>query len=82
MIRSTDINTMNLVIAADVIEELGGRDEVAKIMGITPNAVSYWKRNGIPKATFRFLKAQFPNLKAWNQKEINQQQAAKDLPNA
>ncbi|MGE9659257.1 Cro/CI family transcriptional regulator [Snodgrassella alvi] len=35
---------------------LGGVSRVAKICGITRGAVSQWKKNGIPKAQFNYLK--------------------------
>lgn len=32
-----------------IIEEFGGVSETAKRLGISPSAVSQWKRKGIPK---------------------------------
>lgn len=37
-----------------LIEQLGGTTAVAKICSVKPQAVSQWKRNGIPK-TVRIL---------------------------
>lgn len=67
---------------SEVVYELGGQTKVAQICGITQAAVFNWTVRGMPLSWYMYLKKEFPNLKAWNQKEINQQQAAKDLPNA
>ena len=33
---------------SDIIEALGGRDEVSALTGAKPNAVTQWRRAGIP----------------------------------
>lgn len=43
-----------------VIEALGGPSAVARIFGIHPQAVSMWKRAGIPKARRMYLKLAHP----------------------
>jgi hypothetical protein len=43
-----------------VIEALGGPSAVARIFGIHPQAVSMWKRTGIPKARRMYLKLAHP----------------------
>jgi hypothetical protein len=37
---------------ADVIDALGGRVPVAKMFGVTQNAVSQWKTRGFPPETY------------------------------
>lgn len=53
--------------AISVIEELGGTIEVSKLCQLKPPSVSYWKEAGIPRPWELFLRARFPNLKAWAQ---------------
>jgi DNA-binding transcriptional regulator YdaS (Cro superfamily) len=40
-----------------IIDLLGGSTKVAKLTGVTPNAVSMWRKNNIPNAQFVFLAA-------------------------
>jgi DNA-binding transcriptional regulator YdaS (Cro superfamily) len=40
-----------------IIDLLGGSTKVAKLAGVTPNAVSMWRKNNIPHAQFVFLAA-------------------------
>lgn len=42
------------------IHELGGVSAVAQECGISRSAVSQWKKKGIPRAQFNFLKERFP----------------------
>lgn len=58
-------------LASLIIDELGGPTKVAKLLNITPQAISRWKTYGIPKLNLRFLRLAFPNLKAWRQAKIN-----------
>lgn len=43
-----------------LIDELGGTGLVAKMFGIEPPSVSYWRANGIPKARLMYLRAVYP----------------------
>ena len=40
-----------------IIDLLGGPTKVGKLCGVTPNAVSQWRKNNIPYAQFVFLAA-------------------------
>ena len=40
-----------------IIDLLGGTTKVAKLIGVSPNAVSMWRKNNIPYAQFIFLAA-------------------------
>jgi len=40
-----------------IIDLLGGTTKVAKLTGVTPNAVSQWRKNNIPALQFAFLGA-------------------------
>ena len=40
-----------------IIDLLGGTTKVAKLVGISPNAVSMWRKNNIPSSQFAFLGA-------------------------
>ena len=43
-----------------LIDELGGTTSVARLCNVEPQAVSKWKREGIPGARMQFLQAMFP----------------------
>ena len=40
---------------ADIITALGGKHEVARITGATPNAVTQWRRIGVPAKFWHVL---------------------------
>jgi len=40
-----------------IIDLLGGSTKVAKLTGVTPNAVSMWRKNNIPHEKFVILAA-------------------------
>jgi len=40
---------------SEIIDNLGGPAELARLLDITPQAVSKWRKTGIPKAQRRFL---------------------------
>ena len=42
--------------ANTVIDAIGGTAKVAELCGVTPGAVSQWRKNGIPKTTLKFLR--------------------------
>lgn len=47
--------------AGKIIDALGGSTSVAAMCdGISPQAVSQWRKNGIPRAWVRYLKAVRP----------------------
>jgi len=49
----------------ELIEKLGGVGEVAKLVGISSPAASYWKRKGIPPLRLmqlKMLKPEFFNV--------------------
>lgn len=48
-----------------LIIELGGRIAIAKELHITPQAVTMWKKSGLPKAWACYLRERYPTLKAW-----------------
>lgn len=48
--------------ANKVIDELGGTNAVAELCQITPQAVSQWREDGIPKAREMFLRAVRPDV--------------------
>lgn len=45
-----------------VIERLGGPTAVAQLCDITPQAVSQWRTNGIPKSWIKYLRAVRPEV--------------------
>lgn len=45
---------------AKIIEEIGGTVATANVCEVTSQAVSKWKRTGIPKARLMFLRERFP----------------------
>jgi len=40
---------------SEIIDNLGGPAVLARLLDITPQAVSKWRKTGIPKAQRRFL---------------------------
>lgn len=44
-----------------LIDDLGGTGTVAKMFGIEPPSVSYWRLHGIPKARLMYLKVIYPS---------------------
>jgi hypothetical protein len=47
---------------SELIEQLGGTGKVAKLCRVRSQAVSKWRRDGIPQARLLFLQAMFPDL--------------------
>lgn len=45
-----------------IIDALGGTNEVAKLCEIKPPSVSEWRRDGIPHARLMFLRVVFPSV--------------------
>jgi len=45
-----------------IIDRLGGPVAVAKLCDVSPQAVSQWKRDGIPRARLMFLKVVRPDI--------------------
>ena len=45
-----------------VIDLIGGTTEVARICEVEPQAVSQWRKSGIPKARLMFLKLKRPKI--------------------
>ena len=69
---------LSAAIAIAVIEELNGSTKTAELFSITPQAVSQWKRNGIPKPWLMFLRKEFPDLKAWHLADADNHQTMKE----
>lgn len=46
---------MRLMDPNDLIDSLGGTAAVARLVGVTPQAVSQWRANGIPRAWVKYL---------------------------
>ena len=49
----------------ELIKELGGVAEVAKVCGITRPSVCGWRYSDVPRAHKNFLRLKFPALKCW-----------------
>ena len=47
---------------SDVIDKFGGTNEVARICDISPQAVSQWRKDGIPPARVMYLKLLRPDV--------------------
>jgi len=48
----------------EIIDELGGNTAVAKLVGIKPPGVAYWRRKGIPPLRIIQLKTLKPEVMA------------------
>lgn len=53
----------------EIIEKLGGTCSVAALCRVSPQAVTQWKRKGIPVARRMFLEAKYPWLVAASTKD-------------
>ena len=69
---------LSAAIAIAVIEELKGSTKTAELFSITPQAVSQWKRNGLPPLVERCLRKEFPDLKAWHLADADNHQPMKE----
>lgn len=47
---------------SDLIDKLGGPTVVAKLLEVTPQAVSQWRDKGIPRARMMYLRLVRPDL--------------------
>jgi hypothetical protein len=57
---------------SSVIDKLGGTNEVARICGVTPQAVSQWRTDGIPSARKMYLQLLKPEAFADNQQQTQE----------
>jgi hypothetical protein len=48
----------------EILDELGGNTAVAKLIGIKPPAIAYWRRKGIPELRIIQLKTLKPEVMA------------------
>lgn len=48
--------------ASDIIDQLGGTAEVARLCEVQPPSVSEWRVSGIPKARMLYLRAIRPDV--------------------
>lgn len=46
---------------SDLIDALGGTTEVAAVCKVSPQAVSHWRRDGIPEARRMYLRLLKPD---------------------
>lgn len=60
-----------------IIDKLGGTGEVAQMCGISAQAVSQWRTDGIPKARRMYLELLRPDVfGASDETQTSQQEAA------
>lgn len=48
--------------ASRLIDAVGGTSEAARICEVSPQAVTQWRKAGIPRARLMFLRLRFPQL--------------------
>lgn len=53
-----------------IIDALGGTGEVATLCEVSSQAVSGWRRKGIPKSRVKYLKLLKPNVFEGTTKEV------------
>lgn len=53
--------TMDHDHSSELIDQLGGTRQVARICEVTSQAVSKWRRDGIPRARLLYLRAVRPD---------------------
>ena len=59
-VRNDGYNRRMNIFDSSVIDSLGGNSKVAELCHISPQAVSKWRREGIPQARRQFLELAFP----------------------
>lgn len=59
-VRNDGYNRRMNIFDSSVIDSLGGNSKVAELCLISPQAVSKWRREGIPQARRQFLELAFP----------------------
>lgn len=47
---------------SEIIDELGGTAEVARLCKVSPSAVTQWRENGIPTARRMYLELARPSV--------------------
>ena len=62
--------------ANQVIDQIGGTSEVARICDVTVGAVSQWRTNGIPRARMMYLQVIRPDLFRNKQEQREKEQDA------
>jgi predicted transcriptional regulator len=63
---------MQALTDAELIDRLGGSTRVARLCGISPQAVSVWRRRGIPLLRRKLLALEHPELVAQAQERAAQ----------
>lgn len=64
-----------------IIEDIGGTGVTASVCEVSSQAVSKWKRTGIPKARLMFLREKFPKIFNFNKtKSMTGKRARNDKP--
>jgi hypothetical protein len=48
--------------ATELIQRLGGATKTAVLCEVSVQAVSQWRKNGVPKAQLRFLRLKRPDV--------------------
>lgn len=59
-VRNDGYNRRMNIFDSSVIDSLGGNSKVAELCNISSQAVSKWRREGIPQARRQFLELAFP----------------------
>ena len=59
-VRNDGYNRRMNIFDSSVIDSLGGNSKVAELCHISSQAVSKWRREGIPQARRQFLEMAFP----------------------
>lgn len=63
MVRVVTMRVMNIQHEhSSLIDRLGGTTKVASICKVRSQAVSRWRRDGIPPARFMYLEAIYPDV--------------------
>lgn len=63
---------MELEKDSEIIDKFGGTTAVACLCDVSPQAVSKWKRYGVPKYRLKYLKLLKPELFEHNNKAVNE----------
>ena len=48
--------------SSEIIDKFGGTNDLARVCDVTPQAVSQWRKDGIPDARLMYLKLLRPDV--------------------
>lgn len=60
---------INKAVFDDLLREFGSQSNLARKYGISPAAITKWKRKGVPSVRMPYFELAFPKFEAWKLKK-------------